>query len=91
MPAATEGLGAILITTSLIGLGGFVSADKNHPSEVVVQALEAVRVLVLAMVGGLSLVPLAGLVISWSFRLNAITHELRIQATRLASAVHAKH
>ncbi len=70
--------GAILVTTSLIGLGGFVSADKNHPGVAVVQSPEAVRVLVLVMVGGPILVMLAGLAISWSFRLNARTHAVLI-------------
>jgi oligogalacturonide transporter len=70
--------GAIIVTTSLIGLGGFVSADKAHPGVAVVQSPEAVRTLVLVMVGGPILVMLWGLVVSWSFRLNAKTHEVLI-------------
>jgi oligogalacturonide transporter len=71
-------VGAIIVTTSLIGLGGFVSADKAHPGVAVVQSPEAVRTLVLVMVGGPILVMLWGLVVSWSFRLNAKTHEVLI-------------
>ncbi len=70
--------GAILVTTTLIGLGGFVSADKAHPGAVVIQTPEAVRAVVLVMVGGPILVMLWGLVVSWSFRLNARTHEVLI-------------
>jgi oligogalacturonide transporter len=70
--------GAILVTTSLIGLGGYVSADKAHPGVAVVQSPEAVRAVVLVMVGGPILVMLWGLWMSWSFRLNARTHEVLI-------------
>ena len=70
--------GAIVVTTSLIGLGGYVSADKAHPGAAVVQSPEAVRAVVLVMVGGPILVMLWGLVVSWSFRLNARTHEVLI-------------
>lgn len=70
--------GAIVVTTSLIGLGGYVSADKAHPGATVVQTPEAVRAVVLVMVGGPILVMLWGLVVSWSFRLNARTHEVLI-------------
>lgn len=84
--------GAILVTTSLIGLGGFVSADKSHPGTVVVQSPEAVRALVLVMVGGPIVVMLIGLVVSWSFRLNARTHAVLIhEVERLrAGAVEAE-
>jgi oligogalacturonide transporter len=60
----------------LIGMGGFVSAAKGQPMPA--QTPEAVRVLVLVMVGLPILVMLAGAVISWSFRLNAKTHEVLI-------------
>jgi oligogalacturonide transporter len=70
--------GAIVVTTSLIGLGGYVSADKAHPGAVVTQSPEAVRAVVLVMVGGPILVMLWGLVVSWSFRLNARTHQVLI-------------
>jgi oligogalacturonide transporter len=70
--------GAIVVTTSLIGLGGYVSADKAHPGAAVVQSPEAVRAVVLVMVGGPILVMLWGLVVSWSFRLNARTHQVLI-------------
>jgi oligogalacturonide transporter len=70
--------GAIVVTTSLIGMGGFVSADKNHPGAVVTQTPQAVLTVVLVMVGGPLLVMLLGLIISWSFRLNARTHAILI-------------
>ncbi len=70
--------GAIVLTTSLIGMGGYVAADKSHPGVAVVQSPEAVRAVVLVMVGGPILVMLAGMVISWRFRLNARTHEVLI-------------
>lgn len=70
--------GAIVVTTSLIGMGGYVSADKAHPGVAVVQSPEAVRAVVLVMVGGPILVMLWGLWMSWSFRLNARTHEVLI-------------
>ncbi len=70
--------GAILVTTTLIGLGGYVSADKAHPGVAVVQSPEAVRAVVLVMVGGPILMMLWGLWVSWSFRLNARTHEVLI-------------
>jgi oligogalacturonide transporter len=70
--------GAIVVTTSLIGLGGYVSADKAHPGVAVVQTPEAVRAVVLVMVGGPILMMLWGLVVSWSFRLNARTHQVLI-------------
>ncbi|WP_184718786.1 MFS transporter [Caulobacter sp.] len=70
--------GAIVLTTSLIGLGGFVAADKAHPGAVIVQTPQAVLVLVLVMVGGPALVMLAGLAASWSFRLNARTHAVLV-------------
>lgn len=70
--------GAILVTTSLIGLGGYVAADKAHPGATIVQSPEAVRAVVLVMVAGPILVMLWGLWVSWSFRLNARTHEVLI-------------
>lgn len=69
--------GAIVLTTSLIGMGGFVAADKNHPGAVT-QTAEATRVLTLVMVGLPILVMLAGMIISWSFRLNARTHAVLV-------------
>jgi oligogalacturonide transporter len=68
--------GAIVLTTSLIGAGGFVSAAKGQPMPA--QTPGAVQALVLVMVGLPILVMLAGAVISWSFRLNARTHEVLI-------------
>ncbi len=69
--------GAIVLTTSLIGMGGFVAADKNHPGAVT-QTPHAIQVVTLVMVGLPILVMLAGMVISWSFRLNARTHAVLV-------------
>ncbi|MBO9557932.1 MAG: MFS transporter, partial [Caulobacter sp.] len=68
--------GAILLTTTLLGMGGFVSGAKG--GAVVHQAPEALRALVLIMVGGPIVVMIAGLIVSWSFRLNARTHEVLV-------------
>jgi oligogalacturonide transporter len=70
--------GAIVLTTTLIGMGGYVAADKSHPGVAVVQSHGAVQAVVLVMVGGPILVMLAGMAISWRFRLNAKTHEVLI-------------
>ncbi|KSB87500.1 MFS transporter [Caulobacter vibrioides] len=67
--------GAILLTTTLLGLGGFVSGGKG---QVVQQTSQAIHTLVLIMVGGPILVMLAGMIISWKFRLNAKTHEVLV-------------
>ena len=69
--------GAILLTTTLIGLGGFVSAPKGKPMPE--QTPQAIQTLVLVMVGLPILVMLAGMAISWSFRLNARTHEVLVR------------
>ena len=69
--------GAILLTTSLIGMGGFVSAAKGQPMPA--QTPQAILVLVLVMVGLPILVMLAGMAISWKFRLNARTHEVLVK------------
>lgn len=71
--------GAIVATTSLIGMGGFVSAAKGHVGHVT-QTPEAIRVLVLVMVGGPAIVMLAGLFMAWRFHLNARTHDVLVQA-----------
>ena len=68
--------GAILLTTTLIGLGGFESAAKGAPP--IQQSPEAIRALVLVMVGGPLFVMIAGMLISWKFRLNAKTHEVLV-------------
>jgi oligogalacturonide transporter len=68
--------GAILLTTSLIGLGGFVSAPKGQP--LAQQTPDAIQALVLVMVGGPLLVMIAGMLISWRFHLNARTHEVLV-------------
>lgn len=80
--------GAILLTTSLIGAGGFVSAAKGKPMPP--QTPEAIQTLVLVMVGLPILVMLAGMVISWSFRLNAKTHEVLVKEVERLRAGEAK-
>jgi oligogalacturonide transporter len=67
--------GAILLTTTLLGLGGFVSGGKG---QVVQQTPQAIHTLVLIMVGGPILVMVTGMIISWKFRLNAKTHEVLV-------------
>ncbi|AYV47303.1 MFS transporter [Caulobacter flavus] len=67
--------GAILLTTTLLGLGGFVSGGKG---QVVHQTPQAIHTLVLIMVGGPILVMVTGMIISWKFRLNAKTHEVLV-------------
>lgn len=67
--------GAILLTTTLLGLGGFVSGGKG---QVVQQTPQAIQTLVLIMVGGPILVMVAGMIISWKFRLNARTHAVLV-------------
>ena len=69
--------GAILLTTTLIGMGGFASAAKGQPMPQ--QTPQAIQALVLVMVGLPILVMLAGMAISWSFRLNARTHEVLVR------------
>lgn len=64
--------GAVLATTAMISAGGFISPAKGQPMPQ--QSPEAIRVLVLVMVGAPLLVMITGMVISWSFRLNARTH-----------------
>ncbi len=68
--------GAILVTTTLIGLGGFVSAAKGQPMPV--QTPSAIQALVLVMVGGPLIVMVAGMLISWRFHLNARTHAVLV-------------
>ncbi|HWU15808.1 MAG TPA: MFS transporter [Caulobacter sp.] len=68
--------GAVLATTAMIGAGGFVSPPKGAPMPQ--QSPEALRVLVLVMVGLPILVMLAGMIVTWSFRLNARTHAMLV-------------
>jgi oligogalacturonide transporter len=68
--------GAILLTTTLIGMGGFVSAAKGQPMPQ--QSPQAIQALVLVMVALPILVMLAGMLISWRFHLNARTHEVLV-------------
>ncbi len=68
--------GAILLTTTLIGMGGFVSAAKGQPMPQ--QSPQAIQALVLVMVGLPILVMIAGMLISWRFHLNARTHEVLV-------------
>lgn len=68
--------GAILVTTTLIGMGGFVSAAKGQPMPV--QTPQAIQALVLVMIGGPLIVMIAGMLISWRFHLNAGTHAVLV-------------
>jgi oligogalacturonide transporter len=69
--------GAIIATTSLIGLGGYVSAPKGS-TEVITQTPDAVHAVVMVIVGGPILIMALGAWISWSFRLNAKTHAVLV-------------
>ncbi len=68
--------GAIILTGWIIDMGGYVS-PKDNPG--VVQTPEAVTTIVWLLVAGPILVMLAGLLISWRFRLNARTHRTLMQ------------
>ena len=75
--------GAIILTGWIIGMGGYVS-PKDHPG--VVQTHQAVQAIVWLMVLGPILVMLAGLIVSWTFRLNARTHGILVaEVERLRS------
>jgi oligogalacturonide transporter len=69
--------GAIIVSGWIIDAGGYVS-PKAHPGQVIEQTPEAINTIVALMVGGPIVVMLLGLVISWSFRLNARTHAVLV-------------
>lgn len=64
--------GAIILTGSIIDLGGYVS--PKTPGQLVEQTPEAIATITWLLVAGPILVMLAGLFASWRFRLNARTH-----------------
>ena len=67
--------GAIIVTGWIIDMGGYVS-PKDTPGQVVQQTPEAVATITWLLVAGPILVMLAGLIVSWKFRLNARTHDV---------------
>ncbi|MFH7044959.1 MFS transporter [Paucibacter sp. JuS9] len=69
--------GAIILSGWIIDMGGYIS-PKAHPGRVIEQTPEAINTIVALMVGGPIVVMVLGLVISWSFRLNARTHAVLV-------------
>jgi oligogalacturonide transporter len=65
---------ALVATGWLISIGGYVAPQPGGPP--VTQTPEAVQMVVLVMVLGPLVVMLLGALISWSFRLNARTHDV---------------
>ncbi|MFT3996360.1 MAG: MFS transporter [Asticcacaulis sp.] len=69
--------GAIVLTTTLIGMGGYVSPPKGS-TEVIQQTPHAIHTLVLVFVGLPTAIMIIGAIISWSFRLNAKSHAVLV-------------
>ena len=65
---------ALVATGWLISIGGYVAPQPGGPP--VTQSPEAVQMVVLVMVLGPLVVMLLGALISWSFHLNARTHDV---------------
>jgi len=66
---------AIICTGWIIDFGGYVS-PKGGAAEAVQQTPQAIAVITWLLILGPILVMLAGLVVSWRFRLNARTHNV---------------
>lgn len=78
--------GAIIVTGWIIDAGGYVSPSTVAPGQVATQSPQAVATVAWLLVLGPLVVMLAGLVLSWRFRLNARTHEtLMAEIERLRS------
>ena len=70
--------GAIIVTGWIIDMGGYVSPEAGA-GRVAEQTPQAVATITWLLVGGPILVMLAGLIVSWRFRLNARTHDVLMQ------------
>ena len=78
--------GAIIVTGWIIDLGGYVAPEPGQSPLSIIQTPEAISTITWLFVAGPIVVMLLGLIVSWSFRLNAGTHAVLIhEVERLRS------